>query len=181
MDNDMLLAIPSAQEIESTTFSLKSSSAPGPDGFSGYFYHACWDIIHCDLISAVQDFFKDRKILKAANTTFIALIPKGPNPSTIKDFRPISLCNLWYKIMSKIIARRIATLLDKLILPQQVAYVPGRIISDNICLAHELAHRMKVNLHGVSKLISLRPLTNSIGGFSKRLCSNLVSHPPSST
>ncbi|KAK1308956.1 hypothetical protein QJS10_CPA09g00001 [Acorus calamus] len=155
MDNDMLLAIPSAQEIESITFSLKSSNAPGSDGFSGYFYHACWDIIHSDIILAIQDFFRDRKILKATNTTFIALIPKGPNPSTVKDFRPISLCNQWYKIMSKIIARRIASLLDKLILPQQVAYVPGRIISDNICLAHELAHRMKVNLRGGSMCIKV--------------------------
>ncbi|KAK1297942.1 hypothetical protein QJS10_CPB14g01761 [Acorus calamus] len=125
-DNALLLAIPSKAEIESITFSLKSSSAPGPDGFSGYFYHACWDIIQDDLVLAIQDFFRDRQILKAANTTFLALIPKCPHPNLVKDFRPISLCNLWYKIMSKIIARRMATLLDKLILPQQVAYVPGR-------------------------------------------------------
>ncbi|KAK4383266.1 putative ribonuclease H protein [Sesamum angolense] len=78
------------------------------------------------------------RLLKQVNTTILALIPKVRAPSTVSDFRPISCCNVLYKVITKIIVQRLRLVLDKLISPSQNAFVPGRSIGDNILLAQEL-------------------------------------------
>lgn len=65
------------------------------------------------------------------------------NPKTPKDFRPISLCNVAYKIISKLIANRIKPLLDKIVNPTQAAFVKGRQIADNTIMVHEIMHTMR--------------------------------------
>ena len=73
----------------------------------------------------------------------IALIPKVDNPSSTAQFRPISLCNSFYKIISKILVNRMRPLLDKIIDPVQSAFVPKRSIHDNILLTHEIMNKFK--------------------------------------
>jgi len=80
----------------------------------------------------IQGFFGKAKIGGGINSTFLALIPKEANPETFDRFRPISLCNASYKILSKIMANRIKPLLDKLISNAQGGFVKGRDILDNI-------------------------------------------------
>lgn len=92
----------------------------------------------------VQDFFSTKHILKEFNSTFITLIPKIEYRTTPKDFRPISLCNTIYKIISKLLAIRMKPFLDKLISPYQSAFVHGRQITDNIIIAHEITHTMRL-------------------------------------
>jgi hypothetical protein len=82
-------------------------------------------------------------MLKDSNHTNIALIPKVDNPSQVNHFRPISLTNFNYKIISKILSNRFKPLLEKLISPLQSAFLKGRSIHDNIVLAHEIFHSMK--------------------------------------
>ncbi|KAL0457835.1 UNVERIFIED_CONTAM: LINE-1 retrotransposable element O protein [Sesamum latifolium] len=77
-------------------------------------------------------------LLKQVNTTLLALIPKVRSPSLVSDFRPISCCNVLYKVITKIIVQRLRVVLDKLVSPSQNAFVPGRSIGDNILLAQEL-------------------------------------------
>lgn len=77
------------------------------------------------------------------NHTNLVLIPKCKNPSTPADFRPIALCNVLYKIVRKLIARRIRPLMDSLVSKNQSAFIPGRHILDNIITTKELIHSMK--------------------------------------
>ena len=72
---------------------------PGPDGIPGFFFQQFWDIVKMDVCDAIQAFFHSGSLLKALNQTFIMLIPKIPNPEEVSNFRPISLCNVFYKII----------------------------------------------------------------------------------
>ncbi|KAK2655055.1 hypothetical protein Ddye_008107 [Dipteronia dyeriana] len=129
-------------EIREFCFSLHPSKAPGPYGFKVYFFKKTWDIIGEDVINAIQEFFRSGHLLKELNTTILALVPKVPNPSKMKDFRPISCYNTLYKIITKIIAKiianRIKPCLPYIVSPSQSAFVVGRSIGDNILLVQEL-------------------------------------------
>ncbi|KAL0307849.1 UNVERIFIED_CONTAM: hypothetical protein Sangu_3008000 [Sesamum angustifolium] len=91
-----------------------------------------------DVCRAVMEFFNNGRLLKQLNTTLITLIPKVQLPTKVGDFRPISCCNVVYKIITKIMVKRMQLVLEKLVDNCQNAFVPGRSISDNILLAQEL-------------------------------------------
>ena len=91
----------------------------------------------------VKAFFYNGHMLKEINKTFITLIPKSDNPESTNHFIPISLCNVSYKIIAKILANRIKQLLNKIISPLQGAFAPGKLINDNIMIAHEIMHCFK--------------------------------------
>jgi hypothetical protein len=77
---------------------------------------------------------------KSWNETVVVFIPKVINQEKIKDLRPISLCNVIYKITSKVLSNRLKGILLEIISMNQSAFVPGRMIIDNILLAYELTH-----------------------------------------
>ncbi|XP_030495226.2 uncharacterized protein LOC115711025 [Cannabis sativa] len=117
--------------------------APGPDGMPGRFYRAHWDIVRDDVIGSVIQFFQTGEFVKSLNQTFIVLIPKRGNAQCFDDYRPISLCNFSYKIISKLLANRIKKLLPGIISPSQSAFVPGRWIAENGIIAHEIMDSFK--------------------------------------
>ena len=135
---DDLLKPISDDQILSVLKGLKPNKAPGPDGFNREFFLATWDILGNDFCSAVKEFFRTSQLHKGINSTLIALIPKSRTPSTMRDFRPISLCTTMYKCISKILASRLKSVMPSIIDRAQSAFVPGRQISDNILLAQEL-------------------------------------------
>ena len=118
--------------------------APRPDGMAPIFYQKYWDIVGHDLTVSILSCLKDGSLLKKSNHTHICLIPKGKNPESVKDFRPISLCNVIYKIIAKVLANRLKKILPNIISETQSAFVPGRLISDNILIAFETLHHMKL-------------------------------------
>ena len=113
---------------------MHPDKAPGPDGYTVHFYTQCWDIINKDLCKMVRKSQDCNKLGGSTNSSFLALIPKEKGEKTFNRFRPISLCNTWYKIITKIIANRIKKILPKLIPENQGGFVRGRQIIDNIIL-----------------------------------------------
>ena len=90
----------------------------------------------------VTNIFESKIVPEYLNETLISLIPKSPNPESLNNYMPISLCNTIYKIVSKIVVGRLRPHLDKLISPNQAAFVPGRQGLDNIVIAQELLHSL---------------------------------------
>ncbi|VFQ69771.1 unnamed protein product [Cuscuta campestris] len=93
-----------------------------------------------DVLIASQDFFMGQHIPKAYGSTFLTLIPKTENPKRFEDYRPISLSTFMSKINTKILAKRLNTLLPKLISKEQAAFQKGKSIDDHILMAQEAVH-----------------------------------------
>ena len=91
----------------------------------------------------VKQVFLQRKILEYLNSTSVVLIPKIQSPKSIGSYQPISLCNSFYKVITKIIVGRLRPYLDKLIAPCQAAFVPGRRGVDNAIIVQEIIHSME--------------------------------------
>ncbi|KAG7532925.1 Reverse transcriptase domain [Arabidopsis thaliana x Arabidopsis arenosa] len=117
-----------AEEIRKTVFSMPLNKGPGPDGFTAEFYRAAWLIIEADFVVVVQSFFLYGFMPKRINGTVLSLIPKASNPETMKDYRPIACCNLLYKLISKILARRLQQFLPDAIDFSQSAFVKGHLL-----------------------------------------------------
>ncbi|PKI46656.1 hypothetical protein CRG98_032998 [Punica granatum] len=142
-DNEKLIQIPDDKEILTALNSIPSLKAPGPDEIPSLFYKHYGETVKPLLFAATKSFFTSGFILKEWNNTFICLIPKRQGASNFKDFRPISLCNVCYKVISKIIANRLKPLLDRIISPNQTAFIEGRWINENGLLAQEILHTMR--------------------------------------
>lgn len=126
------------EEVKKALWSINGDKAPGPDGYNSLFYQKNWDIVGPDLVAAVVYFFNHGYLLKEWNSTTISLIPKVSSPATVKDFRPISCCNVSYKCITKILANRLQLFLPCLIDQAQSAFIKGRSIVDNVLLMEEL-------------------------------------------
>jgi hypothetical protein len=114
-----LCSIPFESEVIRALSSLGSSKALGLDGFTALFYKKYWSSIRKDVLACVGNFFQNRHLLNEPNHTYITLVPKQSGSHTIHHFRPISLCNITYKIISKILANRLKIVLPKIISPFQ--------------------------------------------------------------
>ncbi|GLT56023.1 hypothetical protein SLA2020_290970 [Shorea laevis] len=155
MNEDLCKEV-SYAKIKTVVFQLGAYKALGTDGFPGCFYQQHWDIIASDVCNAVRHFFNNGYMLKEMNRTQIVLVPKVRNPEVITQYRPISLCNFSYKIISKLLANRMKGYLDHLISPFQSAFIPGRSIQDNILIAHEAFHGLKLKKTGVNDFLALK-------------------------
>ena len=132
----------SEDEIKATLFQIRPTKAPGPDGMNALFYQKFWHIVGNNVIAAVLNFLNSGFMPPEINYIHIVLIPKIKNQEKITDYRPISLCNVIYKIISKVLANRLKMILPQLISPSQSAFVPGHLVSDNVLVAYETLHAL---------------------------------------
>ena len=106
----------SLAEVEGDLTRFKKDKRPGPDGWPIEFFLWFFDFVGKDLLDAVELSRREGRANFSLNSTFITLIPKSENPSTFADFRPISLCNMVYKLIEKIVANHLKPFLDKSLL-----------------------------------------------------------------
>ena len=131
------------EEVEEAAMQMEKGTAPGPNGFMVYFFQFFWDLVKEEVWEIVEESRKSKRILKAFNATFLTLIPKEQGASAPDKFRPICLCNVILKIITKVIANRLKSLLHLLISSEQTGFVEGCQILDGIILAHEMIHSLK--------------------------------------
>lgn len=143
--NEHLIALPQAKEIKEATFSTNADKAPGPDGFSASFFQSNWDIVGPAVVKEVQLFFSTGSLAPSINRTHVRLIPKIKEAKKVEDYRPIALCNIFYKIISKLLSLCLKTVLGGIISENQSAFVPGRAIDDNVLITHEVLHFLKTS------------------------------------
>lgn len=144
------------KEIKDATFQMGALKALGQDGFPGMFSQKYWQEVGEDTCRAIVSFFNGGFLLKELNRTNIVVIPKVANPESLSQFKPISLCNFSVKIICKVLANRLKLVLDKIITPNQLAFVPGRLIQDNIIVAHEAFHYLKTHMKGKKQALALK-------------------------
>ncbi|KAI0511688.1 hypothetical protein KFK09_012320 [Dendrobium nobile] len=147
-DNLALNRIPNEEEILISIKDMNTDSVAGPDGFTNKFFQKFWPILKNDIINAVKDFFEGNPMPKFFTSTTIVLIPKTVGATYWNEFRPISLCTFFNKLISKILVSRMAVFLPKIISLEQTGFVKGRSIFDNVLLAQEMIHDLNAKISG---------------------------------
>ncbi|KAF8089111.1 hypothetical protein N665_0518s0036 [Sinapis alba] len=137
-DRNMLTRTVTEEEIREVVFKMPSNKSPGPDGFTTEFFKSSWSIIAKDFTTAVQSLFSKGFLPKSLNATILALIPKKDSVQEMRDYMPISCCNVLYKVISKIIANRLKGTLPQCIAYNQSAFVKDRLLVENLLLATEI-------------------------------------------
>ncbi|GJU36868.1 RNA-directed DNA polymerase, eukaryota [Tanacetum coccineum] len=132
--NENLVTPVSLDEVKNAVWDCDSSKAPGPDGFSFAFVNKYWDYFEVDILEYVNIFLDTGSLPHGSNSSFFTLIPKVSNPIFIKDFRPISLISVHYKIIAKILANRLAKVIDKIVSHEESTFIAGSQILDALIL-----------------------------------------------
>ena len=154
--NTMLLRDFNREEVDIAINQMKAISAPGPDGMPPLFYQSFWNAVGDDVRSAILDCLQNCRIPRDINLTHIALIPKVKSLKRISKFRPISLCSVIYKVVSKVLTNRLKCILPSVISENQSAFQAGMVITDNILMAFETLHYMKHHQSGKSGFMALK-------------------------
>jgi hypothetical protein len=115
-----------SEEISNALFHIGPIKAPDPDGFLIRVFQKNWDTMREDMTRVVPNFFVTGVMPCGVNDTSIVLLPKKEEPKNLKDFRPISLCNIIYKVVSKCLVNRLRPLLQDLIDPVSECICAGK-------------------------------------------------------
>ena len=142
-EHNSLLSPFSYEEFELAVKQMHPDKAPGLDGLNPAFFKFFWPVLGKDIFQACVIWLEKKEFPANLNDTWITLIPKCEIPKSMRDLRPISLCNMFYKIIAKVLANRLKVILPNLISDNQSTFVPSRSILDNVIVAFEVLHAMK--------------------------------------
>ena len=137
------------EEVKAAVWDCDNFKCSGPDGITFGFFKDFWDTLRDDVMQFLGEFHRNGRLTKGINGTFIALIPKVESPQRLNDFRPISLVGSMYKILAKVLANRLRSIIGSVISDTQYAFVKGRQILYGILVANEVvddARRCKKEL-----------------------------------
>nr|XP_025628637.1 uncharacterized protein LOC112721825 [Arachis hypogaea] len=140
-----LEAMPSVEEIREAVWDCESSKAPSSDGYNMNFIKKCWEDIGQEFIGAVMEFFQTARLPSDTNVTWVMLAPKLVGAKEIKDFRPISMMGCVYKVISKVLVRKMRTVMPGLVGETQSAFVQGRKIHDGALIVCETVQWLKTS------------------------------------
>ena len=143
-------------EVKEALNHMAPLKAPGPNGMTPLFYQHFWSTMQHDVTSAILSWLNSGILPEPINHTLITLIPKIANPVHMSEFHPISLCNVLYKIYSKVLANRLKKFLPSLISEHQSAFAKDRLISDNIMVAFKTLHHMKNHNSGKHGFMAIK-------------------------
>ncbi|KAH1073758.1 hypothetical protein J1N35_026086 [Gossypium stocksii] len=116
----------SMEEIKEAMWSCDENKALGPDGFNICFFRKCWGVVKNDLYEMLKEFYLSGKLERSINSSFIALIPKNENPSEISEFRPICLVSSLYKIVVKVLSRRLCEVIGGVVSDYSMCLYPWK-------------------------------------------------------
>lgn len=146
--NEQLLEQFGLEEVFDALMQMAPIKSLGSYGFSACFFQSYWFVVGTDVCNEVLQFLNGRIFDKDMNFTNLVLIPKVKNPVNAKHFRPLSLCNVIYKIASKFLANRLKRVLLDIISKFQSAFLPGKLITDNLIITFEALHTMTTRQGG---------------------------------
>lgn len=130
----------SEDELKQVVFDSDPNGALGPDGFSYKFYQYFWDLLKGDLLVMCHQFHFLQLNLFHLNKAVVCLIPKTHEATHLKQYRPISLVNCSFKLLSKMLTKRLDPIMTRIIDITQSVFLPGRYILDNVLLSQEIIH-----------------------------------------
>ena len=138
----------SEEEVKAAVDSTASDKAPGPDGFTGAFFKSCWSIVKADVMAVINNFSSLHvNNLQWLNSANIVLLPKKDGAEEVTDFRPISLIHAIAKLISKMMASRLAPHMSQLVSNAQSAFIKTRSIHDNFLYVKYLARKQIGRAH----------------------------------
>jgi hypothetical protein len=127
-------------EIDNVIAELPNNKSPGPDGFNNEFIKGCWTLIASDYYRLFDALYQGDICLRSINTSHLALIPKKDGPTTPNDYRPISLLNTSFKLITKVLANRLQKVIKQIIHKNQYGFIKTRTIQDCLAWALEYLH-----------------------------------------
>nr|GEX68187.1 RNA-directed DNA polymerase, eukaryota, reverse transcriptase zinc-binding domain protein [Tanacetum cinerariifolium] len=159
------------EQISPWKGNLLSNKAPSPDGFSFAFVKKYRDLLKKDIYEFVDSFLASGTMPQGANSSFFTLILKVSNPIHIKDFRPISLIGIYYKIIAKILANRLSKVIDKIVSKEQSAFIASQKILDGpLILSEESSYEvLKGFLRGVVVDVEVKQQRGDVACFVARI------------
>jgi len=126
------------EEVKRAVWDCDSFKSLGPNGVSFGFLKDFWDLLQVDFMRFLVEFHRNGKLTKGLNSTFITLIPKVNSPQRLNDFRPISLVGCLYKVLAKVLANRLRSVVGSVVSDSQSTFVKGKQILDSILITNEV-------------------------------------------
>ena len=141
--NQSLIKDFTKEEVLAALKQMHPTKAPSPDDMSAIFFQKYWDVVGNDVTSMVLNVLNCNKSIVEINKTYITLVPKTKSPTKMTEYKPISLCNVVYKLISKVLANRLKVTLPHLITENQSVFLSERLITDNVLVAFEVMHYLE--------------------------------------